>query len=53
MADNANLHLKNYIPDKNINEKLLTENLIPSNLQEVHVLASQTVITNDYQMGNF
>ena len=38
MADYANLHFKNYIPDENINENILTENPVPSNLQEVPVL---------------
>ena len=58
MADYANLHFKNYIPDKDINEKILPENPVPSDLQEVPVLAdfvktllvSQTVITTDHQM---
>ena len=52
-------HFENYIPDKNINEKVLTENPAPSNLQEVPVLddfveallVSQTVITTDHQKG--
>ena len=30
MADYANLHFKNYIPDKDNNEKILTENPVPS-----------------------
>ena len=38
MADYANLNFENYIPDKDINEKILTENPVPSNLQEVPVL---------------
>ena len=29
---------ENYIPDKDINEKILTENPVPSNLQEVPVM---------------
>ena len=37
IADYANLHFKNLIPDKGINEKILTEN-VPSNLQEVPLL---------------
>ena len=61
MADYANLHFKNYIPDKDINEKTMTENPVPSNLQEVPVLddfvktllVSQTVITTDHQMEKF
>ena len=61
MADHANLHFRNYIPDKDINEKILTENPVPSNLQEVPVLddfvktllVSQTVITTDHQMEKF
>ena len=61
MADYANLHFKNYIPDKGINEKILTENPVPSNLQEVPVLddfvkillVSQTVNTTDHQMEKF
>ena len=35
MADYANLHFKNYISDKDINEKILTENPVPANLQGV------------------
>ena len=58
MADYANLHFKNYIPDKDINEKILTENPVPSNLQVVPelddfvktLLVSETVITTDHQM---
>ena len=38
MADYANFHFKSYIPDKDINEKILMENPVPSNLQEVPVL---------------
>ena len=38
MADYANPHYKNYIPDKDINQNILTENSVPSNLQEVPVL---------------
>ena len=61
MADYANLHFKNYIPDKDINEKILMENPVLSNLQEVPVLdyfvktllVSQTVITTDHQMKKF
>ena len=61
MADFANLQFKNYIPDKDINEKILTENPVPSNLQEVPVLddivkpllVSQTVFTTDHQMEKF
>ena len=61
MADFANLHFKNYIPDKDIDEKMLTENAIPSNLQEVPalddfmkpLLVSQTVFTTDHQMEKF
>ena len=61
MADYANLHFKNYIPDKDINGKILTENPVPSNLQEVPVLdyfvktllVWQTVITTDSQIWNF
>ena len=59
MADYANFHFKNYIPDKDINEKILTEDPVTSNLQEVPVLddfvktllVSQIVITSDCQMG--
>ena len=61
MADYANLNFENYIPDKDINEKILTENPVPSNLQEVPVLddfvkallVSQTVITTDHQVEKF
>ena len=35
MTDYANLH---YVPDKDINEKILTENPAASNLQEVPAL---------------
>ena len=61
MADYANLHFKNYIPDKGIYEKILTENPVPSNLQEVPVLddfvktllVSQTTISTNHQMEKF
>ena len=61
MPDYAKLHFKNYIPDKDINGKILTENPVPSNLQEVPVLddfvktllVSQTAITTDYQIEKF
>ena len=33
-----NLHYKNYVPDKDINEKILMENPVPLNLQVVPVL---------------
>ena len=61
MADFTNLHFKNYISDKDIDEKMLTENPVPSNLQEVPalddfvkpLLVSQTVFTTDHQMEKF
>ena len=61
MADYATLHFKNYIPDKDINEKILTENPVPSNLREVPVLddsmktllVSQTTISTNHQMEKF
>ena len=61
MADYVNLHFKNYIPDKDINEKMLTENPVPSNLQEVTImndfvktlLFSQTTISTDQHMEKF
>ena len=61
MADYANLSFKNHIPDKGINENILMENPVPSNLQEVlalddfvkTLLVSQTVITTDHQMEKF
>ena len=61
MADYVNLHFRNYIPDKDINEKMFTENPVPSNLQEVPLLddfvktllVSQTVITTDHHMKKF
>ena len=61
MAHYANLHFKNHIPDKDINEKILTENPVPSSLQEVPVLddfvktllVSQTVTATDHQMEKF
>lgn len=37
-ADYANPHSKNYIPDKNIDKKILTENLMASVPQELPVL---------------
>ena len=61
MADYANLHFKNHIPDKGINEKILMENLAPSNLQEVPVLddfvktmlVSQTAFSIDQHLEEF
>ena len=61
MADYANLHFKNHVPDKDINKKMLTGNPVPSNLQVVPVLddfvkallVSQMVITTDQQMEKF
>ena len=61
MAGYANIQFKNYIPDKDINEKILTEYPVPSNLQEVPVLddfvktllALQTGITTDHQTEKF
>lgn len=38
MADYANFQLKNYIPDKDIDKKLLPENSDSSNLHDVPVL---------------
>ena len=60
-ADYTNLHFKNYISDKDINEKILTENPVQSDLQEVTILddfvktlfVTQTVITNHHQMRKF
>ena len=51
-ADYANLHLKNYIPDKNIEEKILTENLTPSVPQELPAL-DDFVKTLWYRKGLF
>ena len=56
-----NLHFKNYILDKDINKKILTENPVPLNPQEVPVLDDfvktplvlHTVITTDHQMEKF
>ena len=56
-----NLCFKNYISDKDINEKILTENLVPSNPQEVPalddfvktLLISHTVATTRYKMEKF
>ena len=50
-----------FIPEKDINEKILTENPVPSNLQEALVLdhfiktllLSQTAISTDQKMENF
>ena len=36
MTNYVNLHFQNYIPDKDINKKILTRNPVPSNLQELH-----------------
>ena len=57
----ANFHFKNYVPDKDINEKILTGNPVSSSLQELAalddfvktLLVSQTVITTDHQMEKF
>ena len=38
MAEYANNHFKSYIPDKDIEEKLLTKKPVPSNLQQVKSL---------------
>ena len=38
MADYANLRFKNYIPDKDISENILTENSAPLILQKVPLL---------------
>ena len=53
MADYSSHHFSSYIPDKDIEEQLLTENLVPLNLQQVKplddfirsLLRSQTVTT--------
>ena len=38
MAEKANNHFNSYIPDKDIEEQLLTENPVLSNLQQVKPL---------------
>ena len=56
MAEYANNHFNSYIPDKGIEEQLLTENPVPSNLQQVKplddvirsLLSSQTMTTSDH-----
>ena len=61
MAEYANNHFNSYIPDKDTEEQLLTENPVPSNLQQVKplhdfirsLLSSQTVTTSDHQMERF
>ena len=61
MAEYANHHFNSYIPDKDIEEQLLTENPVPSNLQQVKTLdyfirswlPSQTVTISDHQMEIF
>ena len=65
MTDYANLNFENYIPDNDIEEKILTENPVPSNLQEVSILngfvkallvlqtAQLLNISADQQMGKF
>ena len=53
MAEYANNHFKSYIPDKDIEEKLLTKNPVSLNLQQVkslddfirYLLSSQTAMT--------
>ena len=50
-----NLHFKNFIPDKDINEKMLAEDPVSSNLQKLSVLddflkallVSQTAISTE------
>ena len=61
MTEYANNHFNSYIPDKDIEEQLLTENPVPSNLQQVKpledfirsLLPLQTVTTSDHQMERF
>ena len=61
MAEYANNHFNSYIPEKVIEEQLLTENPVPSNIQQVKplddfirsLLSSQTVRTSDHQMEKF
>ena len=61
MAESANHHFNSYVLDKDIEEQLLTENPVPSNLQQVKplddfirsLLPSQTVTTSDHQMERF
>ena len=51
----ANLHFKNFIPDKDINGKMLGEHSVPSNLQEfpllddflITLLVSKTAISTE------
>ena len=58
MAEYANHHFNSHIPDKDIEEQLLTEDLVPSNLQQVKpldgfirfLLPSPIVTTSDHQM---
>ena len=60
MTDFADHHFKNYIPEKDIEEKILTEGPTPSILQEVKSLddyvktlfiLTHTMLT-DHQIGN-
>ena len=61
MTEYVNHHFNAYIPDKNINEQLLTGNPIPLNLQQAKplddlirlLLPSQTITTSDHQMERF
>ena len=61
MAEYPNLHFNAYIPDKDVEEQLLTENPVSSNLQQVKpldnfmrsLLPSQTVTTSYHEMERF
>ena len=62
MVEYVSRHFNASIPDKDIEEQLLTENPLPSNLQQVRpldnlirslLLPSQTVTTSDHQMERF
>ena len=61
MAEYANNHFSSYVSDKDTEEHVLTENLVPSNLQQVKpldefirsLLSSQTFMTSDHQMEIF
>ena len=61
MAEFVNHYFNSHISDKDVEEQLLTKNLVSSNLQQVNsldhftrsLLPSQTVMTSDHQMQSF
>ena len=61
MAEYVNNHFNYYFSDKDIEEQLLTEDPVPSNLQQVKslddfirlLLFSETVMISDHQTKRF